>query len=279
MKFLPLNVKAVLETKSPKYQSIISFAGTTTTRPIKEEKKEEAIKIDFIENQLNKPRMTKPVIVPSAVNAKKVTKLSRPEHPNVQAKVQSEEKINKEEQITLQDLLDDELETTNIVKEDIIEEKKEIEPIEFETQTQKIEELEEAKPKRGRGRPRKIVQEDENKVSTPKRGRGRPRKVVQEEPINQEPIDENSVNLFDLQDEENDETILPGFEKIEEEPIKEEIDNLLPGLEDEEDIDNIEPVSDVKEQEPISYDDKNEFYGATKLNNENNNYNNNYNVR
>ena len=78
VKFLPLNVKAVLETNSPKYQSIMSFAGGSVAKQVKKEtKKEDAIKIDFIENQLNKPKMTKPVIVPSAVNSDSVTKLSR----------------------------------------------------------------------------------------------------------------------------------------------------------------------------------------------------------
>ena len=60
----------------------MAFSGGSIKRtPKKEEKKEDAIKIDFIENQLNKPKMTKPVVVPSAVNTKKVTKLSRPVEP------------------------------------------------------------------------------------------------------------------------------------------------------------------------------------------------------
>ncbi len=77
IKFLPLNVKAVLETKSPKYQSLMSFSGENYQSAVKkQDKKENALKINFIENQLNKPKMTKPVIVPSAVNTKKVTKLT-----------------------------------------------------------------------------------------------------------------------------------------------------------------------------------------------------------
>ena len=224
VKFLPLNVKAVLETNSPKYQSIMSFAGGSVAKQVKKEtKKEDAIKIDFIENQLNKPKMTKPVIVPSAVHSDNVTKLSR----KVEAKAnnninevnnaESDNNIvsNNIQEMSLQDLLDEEI-----------------------TQT----------PKRGRGRPKKVVspEQEENKVVTPKRGRGRPRKVVEKV----EEIEEaNPVNLFNLDEEEK--TILPG---LEEPQVVEE--NILPGF----DIEEIEEQSTTRQEdqynryeEPKSY--------------------------
>lgn len=214
IKFLPLNVRAVLETKSPKYQSIMAFSGTSYRKEIKkqETKKEDSLKIDFIENQLNKPKLTKPVIVPSAVDTHNVKKLNK--------KVESKENEADQGQ-NLQNMLDD-----------ILEEE----------------------PKRRRGRPRKIIEESQEIVKQePKRGRGRPRKIVEDIKPVEEKIEENnqqSVNLFEL-DEENDQqindTVLPGFEDnytnnneeailpgFEEEQIKDEYEEnantVLPGL-------------------------------------------------
>lgn len=177
--------------------------------------------------------MTKPVIVPSAVNTGKVTKLSKKEDINTDERQQ----LNNEENImmpnrptsvrqakttSLQDMLDD---------EDI--KKPEVE-----------------QPKRGRGRPKKVVTEEV--VSTPKRGRGRPKKVVQEQPTTKSR--QEAFNLYDLDDEEeNDNTmILPGLDMVEEDntniggreensskKMQEKLDTLLPGLEDDDDEDII----------------------------------------
>ncbi len=214
IKFLPLNVKAVLETESPKYQSLMAFSGGSIKRtPKKEEKKEDAIKIDFIENQLNKPKMTKPVVVPSAVNTKKVTKLSRSVEPKEQqAKPQETVKTEQEEQIKTQ-----EVQKVELPQEEPVQQ-----------------------PKRGRGRPKKIVEEPvENKVATPKRGRGRPKKVVEEV----EPEEVTDVNLFDLGEEEEENTVLPGLDETlnTEEPAS----TVLPGFDTEVE----EPVETYKEPE------------------------------
>lgn len=181
IKFLPLNVKAVLETESPKYQSLMSFTAGVPKKAEKDAKKEENLKINFIENQLNKPKEVRPVIVPSAVNTDKVTKLN---------KIENENKENTSS--SLQDLLDDELQITA-----------QEEPV--------------VTPKKGRGRPKKIV--EGNNVETPKRGRGRPKKSEQTE-------EDGNINLFSLADEPKD-TILPGVEN----EMEQEIDNLLPGFE------------------------------------------------
>ena len=75
-KFLPLNVKAVLEEQSPKYQSIMTFGDASSTiNAINEQKKKaEGLKIGFLETN-GAGRPTKPVIVPTAVNktARKLT--------------------------------------------------------------------------------------------------------------------------------------------------------------------------------------------------------------
>ena len=239
IKFLPLNVKAVLETKSPKYQSLMSFGSSGINAPVKEEKKEEALKINFIENQTNKPKMTKPVIVPSAVNTKKVTKLSKNQEGN-NTKITSETmKSNvklQEENMSLQDLLDEEIEEVKPIKEKSVN-------TAIKTEEQ---------PKRGRGRPKKVVDnvlkeakkeekiEKNNEEDKPKRGRGRPKKTI-ETKDKEEKIEDN-VNLFDLY-EEPKQTVLPGIE----ETMEQKVDNLLPGFEKEESNENEDILPGLEE--------------------------------
>ena len=222
VKLLPINVRAVLERDSLKYQQVMAFSGQpaikqTTT---KSQKKEDAIKIDFIENQLNKQKPKKPVIVPSVVNAKNVKKLST-----------NQEETKRPEK-----------------KETIEAAKPEVTPV-------NIFELDEEQtvatpPKRGRGRPKKVVSEEEQlKVETPKRGRGRPKKVIAE-PIVEEL---ENINLFDLDEEEkqNTATVLPGFDEVSSSG-NEMPNTVLPGLDDVEEIkdEDVEvlPVFDEEEQ-------------------------------
>lgn len=243
IKFLPLNVRAVLETKSPKYQSLMSFGGAKTKVPAKDTKKEEALKIDFIENQTNKPKMTKPVIVPSAVDTKNVTKLSRkqalentktePNKASEKSQTKGKNKVELEnEDINLQDLLDAQLDEAKPIAKNKVETKEEENKVEA--------------PKRGRGRPKKIVDniEEENKVVTPKRGRGRPKKVVEEKVEEEKTQLQDNVNLFDLY-EEAEQTVLPGLE----ETMEQKIDNLLPGFEELEQKESILPGLDETEDE------------------------------
>ena len=211
-KFLPLNVRAVLETKSPKYQSIMTFTGEVAKKPVKEEKKEDALKINFIESQSSKPKMTKPVIVPSAVDTKKVTKLSKNIEQQNQPKIENSQTAiqkNSQKAETKETIKPNVANTTEITN----------------NETASNEEMVVEKPKRGRGRPKKIVPEEEtNKVTTPKRGRGRPKKVVQEQ--NSTEPENNEVNLFELEEKED---------------VEEKIDNLLPGIEPEDNEDNVLP--------------------------------------
>ncbi len=202
VKFLPLNVKAVLERDSKKYQQIMAFSGQLprTTMQKTPEKKEDALKIDFIENQLNKQKITKPVIVPSAVDTNNVKKLSTKPIERTENKTEEFQEVQP------------------------LKQKEEIEPVNiFELDETEIEET---KPvvepvKRGRGRPKKVLSEEEQekqqaKVQMPKRGRGRPKKNIEPE----ENIPKEEVNLFGL-DEEVEEidqvpSVLPGVDDIEE---------------------------------------------------------------
>ena len=99
-KFLPLNVKAVLEANSPKYQEVISFGSTTKSaskenqyndysknvkmpkNKTKFEKMETDSKyrkpestLDIIDTNLNRNKITEPVIIPSTINKSSVKKI------------------------------------------------------------------------------------------------------------------------------------------------------------------------------------------------------------
>ena len=228
IKFLPLNVKAVLEAESPKYQELMTFSngkkkkgvqarvkvsGETKGNAVKVPKVE-SIKIDLLENQENdllEPKSK--VIVPTAVNVKKVKK----------QKVQVEDDVDLDELETLRPVR-----KKNVEPEPInVEEHKSVEKtIENEEPTEPV--------KKKRGRPKKVLTEEEKLAleQKPKRGRGRPRKVVEPqveeieeikpvEPIKSETAkkkktakvieqeedeieDVKPIDLFDLADEEEE---------------------------------------------------------------------------
>lgn len=207
-KFLPLNVKAVLEEKSPKYQSVMTFGDASSTlNSMKNKKDEEGLKIGFLNNG-NSSRPSKPVIVPTGVK-KVATKKATPaikkeriviEENNQQHELESINTVDTTESETVlpgfnEDLSSnsDTVKTTN-------------EPV-----------------KRGRGRPKKVVTVPEEQPNVVKRGRGRPKKVVQAPQLEEYtlPDDEDVV-------ETNEETILPGFDDIEEK----EDNTVLPGFDD-----------------------------------------------
>ena len=243
-KFLPLNVKAVLEANSPKYQEVVSFGTATTSRPKyndyaknnqpKREPKKEESNLEIIQKNLSKNRITEPVIIPSSISTDKIKKVKPVELPKA-------EKIEKEEAPNIANL--------DSAFEDIVPTaKSEVEPIRKVTVEPTVElEAESVQPKR-RGRPRKI-QTEEPVTNVVKRGRGRPKKQV-EEPVQEVaqseeieapelpmPEEETSpLNLFELGEEDetpkattssDDDMILPGldsdflFEQEAESPIGE----------------------------------------------------------
>jgi len=89
IRVLPLNVRAVLEEKSAKYQQLTTFAniGSSNTGKKKggyvssyekEKRKKQAAGGDLIEKQVGQPTVTKPVIIPSTMNTQKVKKVATP---------------------------------------------------------------------------------------------------------------------------------------------------------------------------------------------------------
>lgn len=228
-KFLPLNVKAVLEEKSQKYQSVMTFGDTASTINTMQKPKEEGLKIGFLNNGgTTKP--VKPVIVPTAV--KKVAVKKSTTNSNV-VKNKIENKVIEQEPLNIVDEFED-LEDS-------------IEPIQEEAKI--VQEVVEP-VKRGRGRPKKNVDVSKEMTdNTPKRGRGRPKKVV----------DENVLPGFDDIDESTD--ILPGFDDVDDDtastlPGFDDIDDdaagTLPGFDDVDDGTNTLPGFDDIDKDATS---------------------------
>ena len=203
--FLPLNVKAILEEKSPKYQQIMSLMGekrsSTGTAKNKDEE-DNGLKIGFIESSNGKRNLGRPVIIPSAVNTNKVKKMS--------AKTATSSGLNIPEPIEpIIDGIDDE--DTSVAPEPV----------------------EEVKPKR-RGRPPKKKTEEElakTEENKPKR-RGRPPKKKQEEitmpGFNDDEPQVNTMPGFD-DDDEPQVNAMPGFDDDDESQV-----NAMPGFNDDE---------------------------------------------
>lgn len=193
--FLPLNVKAILEERSPKYQQIMSITGgkANSTSSVKNnENDDNGLKIGFIETANSNKNLGRPVIIPSAVNTNKVKKMS--------SKTQKTSGLNIPEPI---------------------------EPIIDSLDENIVETVEEVKPKR-RGRPPKkkveenIVKAEENE---PKR-RGRPPKKKVEEEI-------STANVMPGFDDDDDLQVntMPGFDDIDDDlPV-----NSMPGFDDDDD--------------------------------------------
>ena len=199
-KFLPLNVRAVLEERSPKYQQIMSFNNKVSDK-IRKPKVEE---VDGTSEQLLKPKnkeniMSGPVVIPSSVNMHSGKKLSRVK-PMSQNTIVQDTKPEQQERITTYSAQKQEVQEYAVMpgldeQEERAEEPKTVAPV-----------------KRGRGRPRKNPVppvEEEKTEELPKRRRGRPRK---------NPVpEENVVTAKTIEEpEETIGSILPGLDNDQE---------------------------------------------------------------
>ena len=260
-KFLPLNVKAVLEEKSPKYQSVMTFGDTASTiNAMKKQKEEEGLKIGFLNNTASN-RPSKPVIVPTAVK-----KVALKKATDTTKQINSKTQEKKEESIL--PVVDDVLENTEETALGDIDTQEMVQPI-----------------KKGRGRPKKIVAEvDAPKENIVKKGRGRPRKVVETKVE-----EENALPCFEASDKQESilpgiddfgeptladfknvqETVLPGFDDIEE--SKDE--QILPGFDNVNDSNNMLPGFDIPDDNLVGFDNIN-TNNTSQVNNKYNNYNN-----
>ena len=230
-KCLPLNVRAVLEERSEKYQQINSFNNKISDN-VRVTKKEEKIGTSEILLKNNKSKqLDKPIIIPSAIDSNKKKKILTKPKQVVEEIEQKPVNTEIEEDNLLQDIELDEIpEIEDIPQNEYMPDIDEI--VENSNINNEEEQLEEnTQPaKRGRGRPKKNV--TDSGVEQPKRKRGRPKKVVENE----------------------EEMILPGFEETKEEDNdyfefqEDEEENILPGFDEEKDT-NTEIYED--EAEPI----------------------------
>lgn len=237
-KFLPLNVRAVLEERSSRYLDIFAYDGISNSvrvnnkeekqlkkyQTMKKKQEEETKGTSEIMLKSNENTLREPVVIPSAMssNTKKVIKTVDPVIPEIKEESEFEPIYNTEEEMP---------EESNNTNEEIINK---IEEDKVETPVQPV--------KRGRGRPKKIVTEQPQVEQVPKRKRGRPRKneVVEEESVLPGFSEEK---LSDTVAEEENESILPGFSDLEQnnttkiEP-EEEDETTLPGFAEEEETED-----------------------------------------
>ena len=236
-KFLPLNVRAVLEERSPKYQQVMSFNSKVSDK-LRKPKKEE---VDGTSEQLLKPKtkeqiMSGPVVIPSSVNMNGARKLSRTRKTEVTKMEEPQAEIPLQEPVQEQ------------VKEPV--------------QVEPVKESAEQPAKRRRGRPRKnpepVVEES---VEQPvKRRRGRPRKNPLPEEIQEEKLEEQTEEQ--LQQEKTD---------VDLELKSEEFESVLPGLEENDEV-NITNNLDSNYRNN-NYNNENNNYNSYSSNYNNNEYN------
>ena len=253
---LPINVKAVLEERSPKYQEIMSVTGGARVNiPPEQKLKNAGLRIDNIQN-VEKPQMNGPIVIPSTIRTSKTSKSPNIQGENVrtinrnvatpqvntqqprrvvQSNINAQRPVENTANNVQNNIPNMEQPVRNIranqpqnvvtpnqvpnANANMNQMNRNVEPQQsrevvkenqdmYEDMLPGIEDTQEP-VKKGRGRPRKITNvEEENK---PKARRGRPRKVVEETA---------SDVLPGL--EETDDTLLPGVEDFE-----------LPGMEPE----------------------------------------------
>ena len=257
-KFLPLNVKAVLEANSQKYQELITFGTVTPSISEKErnkwqkekyvpnsdyKKKSDSVqktrKIDIIEKNIGKSNLSKPVIIPSAMNMSNVRKVKKVDNVQNNVEQKQSDNINNVSASNTQNI------QNNFAQQDnqkYVEKEFENNSINVEPKVEVVNNNDVSntpnvdtpvvEEKRRRGRPKKVQTQEEIKQieEAPKKKRGRPRKVQiqqEEETDNNvlpgfEDQEKEEVNLFDLGNEEetrksdiSGEIILPGFDENE----------------------------------------------------------------
>ena len=225
-KFLPLNVRAVLEEKSPKYQKVMSFNSKVTDKLRKGKHNEEAngTSEKLLKTVNTKETLlSKPVVIPNAVNLQNTKKLTKPKPVEE----------NKEEEDPLKQI---EREINTYVKNEngfvqtqqtkTTKQEENLKKAETEEKTEEVESK--PAPKRGRGRPRKNPLPEED---APKKKRGRPKKNTEDE------------NQLQIQDEED--LIMPGIE----ETTKQEENIVMPGLEEKAEELGMKETIEQKENE------------------------------
>ena len=270
-KFLPLNVRAVLEERSPKYQQVMigSVKGKIANNQAQQGKgfstKDLDVgrteKIDLIDRELRKSKLTKPVVIPSAINTQNVKKVYttpvKEEPSTSENNTAQNEEFNQhhetqrneepsfrlpEYEVPQYDI--PEYDSSTVQTSENVENENMINRPDIATKLDDLENMgsQPVEKKKGRGRPRKQPEQDENEileVEMPKRGRGRPKKNVESEiQIGQNDATVNNVksNNISSQDSSIDLFGLAEDEKTSSNNTQASINNessaVLPGLDD-----------------------------------------------
>ena len=270
-KFLPLNVRAVLEERSPKYQQVMigSVKGKIANNQAQQGKgfstKDLDVgrteKIDLIDRELRKSKLTKPVVIPSAINTQNVKKVYttpvKEEPSTSENNTTQNEEFNQHHETQRNEEPSFRLPEYEVPKYDIpeydsstvqtsenVENENMINRPDIATKLDDLENMgsQPAEKKKGRGRPRKQPEQDENEileVEMPKRGRGRPKKNVESEiqiGQNDETVNNVKSNNISSQDSSIDLFGLAEDEKTSSNNTQASINNessaVLPGLDD-----------------------------------------------
>ena len=255
---LPVNVKVILEENSDLYRKIMGIHGKKVLGA------SQLRKTDYVEKEIDTgSRLTKPVIIPTAVSTKKVTKIQSPEELKRKQERMARERAEAEARRKEQERIARE-------KAEAEARKKEQERIEKEKAEEEMkEEVNVQNVKRGRGRPRKnpvpvIVEE-----VPVKKKRGRPRKnpIIEEEVVEekvQEPKKEVSsknkkYNQNNENNEKNDKLINPEIYDDDDLLNKEisEDDDILSQFDDYDEEDNKENIDydQLDNEDDLDYDE------------------------
>ena len=284
IRFLPLNVKAVLEEQSPKYQELMTFnqpsrkssSNQRQLGKIREKERKLEQQQDVLLEQLSDMKTDSPIVIPKAINTKTVRKATI--NPIEEFDEIESTPSNETEILPGFDDFEDE-------EQDFQEEPETLEPVRNgrgrPKKIQPVEDIEEepvvpAEPKR-RGRPKKVqlVEDIEDEVVpvAPKK-RGRPKKIqpvgdIEDEPIvPAEPKRRGRPKKVQLVEEVEEEPVVPVEPKRRGRPKKiqpvEEVDDdeqMLPGLgfddddDDEYDDEQTLPGVEFDEDEEIVDED------------------------
>lgn len=268
--FLPKYVISVLENGSSKYRQVMGLNPKSFNSREKKlnVKIGENKKIEFIEKELNKQKMSKPIIIPTSVDTSKVKKIvdKKSEKVSKEEMLRKQEMLKKKKMQRKQEMLDKQ---ENKKEKKSIEKIEEKSPSEYKTDNNQeikrrgrpsknkkedipnVEDIIQEPVKRKRGRPPKNKKEDIKdtniNIEEPvKRKRGRPPKNknviedLEKEEIKKKRksvIDEDFIGLSgfdDYEEDDEEDTSLPGFDDYEED---DEEDTSLPGFDDYEEDD------------------------------------------
>ena len=196
-KFLPLNVRAVLEEKSQKYQQIMAFNSKVSDSlrgdRVPSKREIEGTSEKLLKSSKKEVVLSRPVVVPSSVNMNSAKKLSR-NKPEVQTEQEIQHTIQgtqnvKEAQI-IQNVQTIGKETNRIPNAQQVQ-----------ANEQKIEETVVAPKRRGRPRKNPLPEENINIAPATQKRRGRPRK----NPLPEDNFD--AVILPGFNNEENEQSL------------------------------------------------------------------------